>query len=139
MGFSRAPLYQRGTLLVGDAAGMANPFTGEGIAYAMESGALAADVAIDALAVPAGERRELALQRYPAELSARYASYYRLGRRFAAIIDNGRAHRLGLTYVLPRRAMMQLLFRLVGHLTDPRSSEATDRIITALLRVTPRA
>jgi flavin-dependent dehydrogenase len=139
MGFSRAPLYQRGTLLVGDAAGMANPFTGEGIAYAMESGALAADVAMDALAVPAGPRREMALQRYPAELQARYASYYRLGRRFAATIDNGRAYRLGITCLVPRRAMMQLLLKLISHLTDPGSPEATDRIITALLRVTPRA
>lgn len=37
-------------LLVGDAAGFVDPLTGEGLAYAMESGALAADAAAEALA-----------------------------------------------------------------------------------------
>ena len=38
MGFNRQPHYADGLLLVGDAGGMVNPFNGEGIAYAMESG-----------------------------------------------------------------------------------------------------
>ena len=38
MGFNRTPHYHRGLMLVGDAGGMVNPFNGEGIAYAMESG-----------------------------------------------------------------------------------------------------
>ena len=38
MGFNRTPHYTRGLLLVGDSGGMVNPFNGEGIAYAMESG-----------------------------------------------------------------------------------------------------
>jgi flavin-dependent dehydrogenase len=45
MGFNRTPHYSRGVLLVGDAGGAVNPFNGEGIAYAMESGFLAAEVA----------------------------------------------------------------------------------------------
>ena len=44
MGFNRQPHYADGLLLVGDAGGMVNPFNGEGIAYAMESGRLAAEV-----------------------------------------------------------------------------------------------
>ena len=43
MAFNRQPAYTRGLVLIGDAAGMVNPFNGEGIAYAMESGELAAD------------------------------------------------------------------------------------------------
>ena len=54
MGFNRVPHYTRGVLLVGDSGGMVNPFNGEGIAYAMESGELAAEVAVQALARPAG-------------------------------------------------------------------------------------
>ena len=46
---------RRGLLLVGDAGGMVNPFNGEGIAYAMESGRLAADVIAQACA--RGRRR----------------------------------------------------------------------------------
>jgi flavin-dependent dehydrogenase len=65
MGFNRTPHYSRGVLLVGDAGGAVNPFNGEGIAYAMESGLLAAEVAAQALARPAGPSRERALQGYP--------------------------------------------------------------------------
>ncbi len=53
MGFNRVPHYTRGVLLVGDSGGMVNPFNGEGIAYAMESGELAAEIA-GAGAGPAG-------------------------------------------------------------------------------------
>lgn len=44
MGFNRQPHYIKGMLLVGDSGGMVNPFNGEGIAYAMETGQVAADV-----------------------------------------------------------------------------------------------
>ena len=65
MGFNRVPHYTRGVLLVGDSGGMVNPFNGEGIAYAMESGELAAEVVVQALARPAGADRERALRRLP--------------------------------------------------------------------------
>ncbi len=52
MGFNRVPHYTRGVLLVGDSGGMVNPFNGEGIAYAMESGELAAEIAVQALPGP---------------------------------------------------------------------------------------
>ena len=45
MGFNRTPHYTRNLLLVGDAGGVVNPFNGEGIAYAMETGRLAAEMA----------------------------------------------------------------------------------------------
>src|SRR5215470_3118493 len=63
MGFNRVPHYSRGVLLVGDSGGMVNPFNGEGIAYAMESAEMAADVIVHALARPAGPERERALHR----------------------------------------------------------------------------
>jgi geranylgeranyl reductase family protein len=47
-GFSTKVVAKR-TLLVGDAAGFADPFTGEGIYYAIKSGVLAADSAKEAL------------------------------------------------------------------------------------------
>jgi flavin-dependent dehydrogenase len=47
-GFSTRVVAER-TLLVGDAAGFADPFTGEGIYYAIKSGALAADATREAL------------------------------------------------------------------------------------------
>jgi geranylgeranyl reductase family protein len=41
--FLTAPTYAQRTLLVGEAAGLVNPLTGEGIDYALESGQLAAE------------------------------------------------------------------------------------------------
>src|SRR5206468_4478665 len=49
MGMNRQPLAVPGMLLVGDAGGMTNPFNGEGIAYAVETGQLAAELIADAL------------------------------------------------------------------------------------------
>ena len=46
---SFGPCVFDGAMLAGDAAGLVNPLTGEGIDYAMESGELAGEVAVDAL------------------------------------------------------------------------------------------
>ena len=45
MALHRQPAYARGLLLTGDAAGTVNPFNGEGISYAMETGRMAATAA----------------------------------------------------------------------------------------------
>ena len=45
MALNRQPAYTRGLLLAGDAAGVVNPFNGEGISYAMETGRMAAESA----------------------------------------------------------------------------------------------
>jgi geranylgeranyl reductase family protein len=86
MAFNRQPHYTRGLLLVGDAGGMVNPFNGEGIAYAMESGQLAADVIAQAHARATAPQRELALARYPRILKDTYGGYYTLGRAFVKLI-----------------------------------------------------
>jgi len=54
MGLNRRPQYRRGVLLVGDSAGMVSPWSGEGIAQAMEAAEVAADIIALALARPAG-------------------------------------------------------------------------------------
>ncbi|MFN8470826.1 MAG: geranylgeranyl reductase family protein [Anaerolineae bacterium] len=43
MDFAESPTYGERTLIVGEAAGMVNPLTGEGIDYALESGRIAAE------------------------------------------------------------------------------------------------
>jgi flavin-dependent dehydrogenase len=47
--FLSSPTYAERTLLVGEAAGLVNPLTGEGIDYALESGLMAADHVVRAL------------------------------------------------------------------------------------------
>jgi flavin-dependent dehydrogenase len=137
MGFSRVPHYQRGVMLVGDSGGMVNPFNGEGIAYAMESGELAAEVAVQALARPLGTERERALQFYPAELKARYGGYYRLGGWFVKLIGHPQLMRFATQHGMPHPVLMRFVLKLLANLTDPRGGDAMDRIINGLTKVAP--
>jgi menaquinone-9 beta-reductase len=136
MGFNRQPHYRRGLMLVGDAGGVVNPFNGEGIAYAMESGELAAEVAVQALARGGDER---VLERYPAELKARYGGYYTLGRVFVHAIGNPTVMKLATRYGLPRPTLMRFTLKLLANLTDPRGGDAMDRVINAMSRIAPAA
>jgi geranylgeranyl reductase family protein len=139
MGFNRVPHYTRGVLLVGDCGGMVNPFNGEGIAYAMESGELAAEIAVQALSRPAGPDRERAFAGYPAELKNRYGGYYRLGNLFVKLIGNPQVMRLATRHGMPHPVLMRFVLKLLANLTDPRGGDAMDRIINALTRVAPAA
>ena len=139
MGFNRKPHYANGALLVGDAGGMVNPMNGEGIAYAMESGKLAAEVVAQALAAPAGPRREKALSAYPAALQAEYGGYYTVGRLFVKAIGHPSVMKLATRHGLPHPTLMRFCLKLLANLTDSRDGDAMDRIITALNRLAPAA
>ncbi|GIM87004.1 geranylgeranyl reductase family protein [Salinispora arenicola] len=137
MGFNRVPHYSRGALLVGDSGGMVNPFNGEGIAYAMESGELAAEIAVQALARPAGVERERALAAYPTELKARFGGYYRLGGIFVKLIGRPEIMRAATKYGLPHPMLMRFVLKLLANLTDPRDGDAMDRVINAMTKAAP--
>ncbi|GAB3818171.1 geranylgeranyl reductase family protein [Micromonospora zhanjiangensis] len=137
MGFNRVPHYTKGVLLVGDSGGMVNPFNGEGIAYAMESGELAAEVAVQALARPAGADRERALAHYPTELKARYGGYYRLGGIFVKLIGRPEIMRIATRHGMPHPTLMRFVLKLLANLTDPRGGDAMDRVINAMTKVAP--
>lgn len=69
-------------LLAGDAAGLVDPITGEGIAFAMKSGQLAAQAACDALS---SNSTSTALKRYKKSLSEMHRNL-RIARRLRHII-----------------------------------------------------
>ena len=139
MGFNRKPHYDAGMLLVGDAGGMVNPFNGEGIAYAMESGELAADVVTQALARTTQEGRESALHGYVTALDQRYGGYYTLGRVFVQAIGNPHVMRLAARYGLPRPTLMRFALKLLANLTDSSGGDAMDHLINWLSKVAPDA
>ncbi|MFV2019190.1 geranylgeranyl reductase family protein [Micromonospora sp. LOL_023] len=139
MGFNRVPHYTRGVMLVGDSGGMVNPFNGEGIAYAMESGELAAEVAVQALARPAGADRERALAQYAAELKIRFGGYYRLGNIFVKMIGNPQIMRIATRHGMPHPTLMRFVLKLLANLTDPRDGDAMDRMINAMTKAAPAA
>jgi geranylgeranyl reductase family protein len=139
MGFNRTPHYTRGLVLVGDAGGMVNPFNGEGIAYAMESGELAARSIVQALARPTAAGTERVLQSYPAALKQAYGGYYTLGRTFVKAIGHPSFMKFATRHGIKRPAVMRMTMKLLGNLTEPRDGDAVDRVINALSKMSPAA
>jgi hypothetical protein len=105
----------------------------------MESGVLAAEVAVRALARPDGAARELALQAYPAAMKAAYGGYYTLGRVFVQLIGNPKVMQLATRHGLPHPLLMKFTLKLLANLTDPRGGDAMDRVINGLTKVVPAA
>ncbi|UGY92967.1 geranylgeranyl reductase family protein [Streptomyces gobiensis] len=139
MAFNRKPHYTRGLLLVGDAGGLVNPFNGEGIAYAMESGQIAAEVIVQAQARQTPSQRELALRRYPKVLSDTYGGYYTMGRAFVKLIGNPKVMKLATERGLSHPLLMRFTLKMLANLTDPTGGDAMDRIINGLAKVAPRS
>jgi geranylgeranyl reductase family protein len=137
MGFNRTPHYHKGLLLAGDAAGLVNPFNGEGIAYAMESGELLARVVAQALARPTRAETERVLRSYPDELQAAYGRYYTLGRIFVELIGRPKLMRYATSRGMHHPQLMRFALKLLANLTDPRDGDAGDRIISAMTRLAP--
>jgi flavin-dependent dehydrogenase len=75
IGLQGATLGRPGLLVLGDAAAMTYPATGEGIGKAMESGLLAARLICDGL--PGGRRPESVHQAYDSEFRRQFATRYR--------------------------------------------------------------
>src|SRR5690606_38683891 len=137
MGFNRQPHYDRGLLLVGDAGGMVNPFNGEGIAYAMESGRLSAEVIAQALRRGTATERERVLQTYPTVMKDALGGYYTLGRHFAQLIGHPEVMRLATKSGLPRKTLMKFLLKVMANLGETRDGRVDDRLIATLAKMTP--
>lgn len=139
MGFNRTPHYTRGMLLVGDSGGAVNPFNGEGIAYAMETGRLAAEHVAQALDRPPGPARERALRAYVRALRDGYGGYYRLGGTFVKLIGHPQVMKVCTRHGLPHPMLMKFVLKLLANLTDERGGDAMDRVISALTKLVPAA
>ena len=137
MGFNRTPHYYRGLLLAGDAAGMVNPFNGEGIAYAMESGEILARVVAQALARPTRAETERALRGYPEALQDAYGGYYTLGRAFVELIGRPKLMRYATNAGMRKPTLMRFALKLMANLSEPRGGDAGDRLISAITRLAP--
>jgi geranylgeranyl reductase family protein len=139
MGFNRTPHYTRGLLLAGDSGGMVNPFNGEGIAYAMESGEIAARVITQALARPSAASAERVLQAYPRILKDSYGGYYTLGRYFVELIGQPSFMQFATRHGIKRPWVMKFTMKFLGNLTETRGGDAVDRLINVVSKMTPAA
>jgi menaquinone-9 beta-reductase len=120
---------------VGDAAGMVNPFNGEGISYAIEAAAFAAE-AVD---VALRARSDAPLAGYERAVAHEWGGYYTLGRMFVHLIGHPAVMRHCTELGMPRRTLMEFVFRLMAHLVDRKSKDATDLVVNALSRAVPAA
>ena len=136
MGFNRTPHYYRGLLLAGDAGGMVNPFNGEGIAYAMESGEILARTIAQALARARRSETERVLAGYPQALREAYGGYYSVGRVFVKAIGRPELMRFATKHAMSRPALMRFALKLLANLTDP-GGDATDRLVNGLSKLAP--
>jgi menaquinone-9 beta-reductase len=136
MGFNRTPHYYQGLLLVGDAGGMVNPFNGEGIAYAMESGEILARTIAQALARARRTETERVLAGYPRALAQAYGGYYALGRVFVKAIGRPGLMRFATEHAMSRPALMGFVVKLLANLTDP-GGDASDRLVNGLSKLAP--
>lgn len=139
MGFNRGPLYGNGLMLVGDSAGMVSPYNGEGIAYGLQAGRIAADAAVQAAARGSAAGRERALATYQTRMKDELGGYYTLGRVFVRLIENPQIMRICTRYGLPRPLLMRFTLKLLADCYEPRGGDMVDRVISGLTRLAPAA
>jgi geranylgeranyl reductase family protein len=136
MGGSISPNVGPTWVLIGDAAGVINPFNGEGIDYAYETGRLASSLLSEALRTGDG----LALQRYPYLLQEEYGLYFKVARLFARVIGNPALLRELTRVGMRSRTLMEWVLRIMANLLRPDEigpAEAVYRAAAAIARTIP--
>ena len=123
-------------LLVGDAAGSVNPFNGEGIDYAYETGRLAASLFVEANL----QNDNNVLRRYPDLLDEEYGLYFKVARLFAKIIGIPVLIRELTRVGMNSQTLMEWALKVMANLmkeTDKGIDEAAYRIIASFVRMIP--
>jgi geranylgeranyl reductase family protein len=136
MSLSVGPKFGPNWVLVGDAAGAVNPFNGEGIDYAYETGRIAARH-VDA-ALRADDLALLAA--YKDELDATYELYFRVSRAFVRLIGRPGAMRLLTRTGLRSKTLMEWTLRVMANLMRPEDKGVGERaydMIERIVRIGP--
>ena len=128
MGGSVRPPHGPGFLLTGDAAGFINPCNGEGIAYAYETGRIAAQHIDDALSHGGSPT----LAGYTDELKEIYGPYYRLGRRFVKLIGYPWLMEKLVSIGMNSKSVMSFAFTMLANLEDSKATTYEQRGLKAL-------
>lgn len=138
MALSVGPKTGANWMVVGDAAGAINPWNGEGISYAYETGRMAAGVLHDTIAAADPGL----LQRYPTMLADEYGDYYRFARLFVKAIGYPRVMQT-LTHVgLRSKPLMEWVLKVMANLLEEDEKQAgigesTYRMLEAIIRKAP--
>jgi geranylgeranyl reductase family protein len=130
MSLSVGPKIGRNWLLVGDASGAVNPFNGEGIDYAYETGRMAARHIAEAATT---ETRSLAP--YAADLEDVYGDYHRVARVFVKAIGNPAVMKTLTTVGLRSKPLMEWTLKVMANLLDPEEAKMSEHVYNAIERV----
>ncbi|HVL92922.1 MAG TPA: geranylgeranyl reductase family protein [Acidimicrobiales bacterium] len=136
MAFSVGPRVGPTHVVVGDAGGAINPFNGEGICYAYETGRMAAESV--GLALDSGDG--LALQEYRRRVEEEYALYYKVARAFVKIIGRPELMRALVGTGMRSRTLMEWVLRIMANLLRPDElgpAEAAYKAVAAIARLAP--
>ncbi len=137
MGLSVGPWSGPSWLAVGDAVGAINPFNGEGIAYAYETGRFAAESVHQAL----GSGDALALRGYEDRLRTEYDLYFKVARIFVKVIGRPQLMRALVGTGMRSRSLMEWVLRIMANLLRPDErgpAEAAYRAVATMVRLSPR-
>lgn len=136
MSFSKGPLVGANWITIGDAAGAINPWNGEGISYAYETGRMAALHVGEAVA--SGD--PTLLRRYPQQLEDEYGLYYKTARIFVKLIGYPSVMRTLAHTGLRSRPLMEWTLKVMANLLDEEDrhmGEHTYRALAGLARALP--
>ena len=135
MAFSLSPTIGPTHLVVGDAGGAINPFNGEGICYAYETGRMAAEAVSEALATDGR-----ALEAYPLRVRQEYELYCKVACAFVKIIGHPSLMRALVSTGMRSRTLMEWVLRIMANLLRPDElgpAEAAYKAVAAIARLAP--
>jgi len=136
MGGSVGPKAGPTWLAIGDAAGTVNPFNGEGIDYAYETGRMAAKVLGQALTTGDG----LVLATYPKLLDDEYGLYFKVANLFAQVIGRPALLRRLVAVGMRSETLMSWVLRIMANLLRPDElgpAEVAYKMAAAAVRLVP--
>ena len=136
MSYSRGPLVGANWVVVGDAAGAINPWNGEGISYAYETGRLAAHYVSQAI----GADDFSLLHRYTQHLEDEFGLYYKMARIFVKAIGRPAVMRTLAHTGLRNRPLMEWTLKVMSNLLDEDEKQFGERAydaLAAMVRVLP--
>jgi geranylgeranyl reductase family protein len=131
MGLAVWPPWKSGVMVAGDAAGVAKPFTGVGISKAIESGYIAAEVALGAIdfADPTD------LSDYATRLNEVWGSYYRVGRLLIRVASEPQVLKTLVTLGMQVPPVASFVKKLAADVYKPKGGSFDDAVIRALIRL----
>jgi len=119
LAYEVAPPRAGGVLLVGDAAGFFDPFTGEGVFAALRGAELAAETAVRALG--AGDCSCAALAGYARARRRAFAGKERVTRALQLVVARRPLANLAAHALARRPALLDLLLGVIGDFVPPRA------------------